>query len=443
MKQKLSLFLSFLVLVIAANAQKGKGSTEPRRLFGIHMNAIDVKTPMVWKSNSGPKTLAGLTEQDLGLSLSYWQTIRKQLDLSVKGSILFHNYSAVDRNTYNSGYNQVGIEVEPSVNASAFKHESLFNAFLTAGIGAGLYSEKFGAYLPAGVGLSANFSNTTHIFVQTQYRFTLTKDVLKNNIFYSVGIAHKMGKDEPVVVLPPPPPPVVDRDNDGVLDSVDACPDVAGKVELKGCPDRDNDGIADNDDKCPDVAGIAKYNGCPIPDTDGDGINDEADKCVNERGVARYQGCPIPDTDKDGVNDEEDKCPSLAGPASNEGCPVIDEKIIEKVNYAETRIQFEFNSAKLKKSSYKSLDEVVAILKSDNTLLLSIDGHTDNVGDAAVNQKMSENRAAACKDYMVSKGIDASRLKATGYGSTKPVADNKTSAGRAKNRRTDMTINNH
>lgn len=86
---------------------------------------------------------------------------------------------------------------------------------------------------------------------------------------------------------------LADRDNDGILDADDKCPDVAGLAALQGCPDRDGDGIADGDDKCPDVAGLAKYEGCPIPDTDGDGINDEMDKCPTEKGFARYQGCPI------------------------------------------------------------------------------------------------------------------------------------------------------
>ncbi|MFT4024709.1 MAG: outer membrane beta-barrel protein, partial [Flavihumibacter sp.] len=99
----------------------------------------------------------------------------------------------------------------------------------------------------------------------------------------------------PLPPLPPPPPAPADRDHDGVVDSLDACPDVAGLAALNGCPDKDGDGITDAADKCPDVPGLAKYEGCPIPDTDKDGINDEQDKCPTEAGVAKYQGCPIPD----------------------------------------------------------------------------------------------------------------------------------------------------
>ncbi|MBL7694911.1 MAG: OmpA family protein, partial [Ferruginibacter sp.] len=74
---------------------------------------------------------------------------------------------------------------------------------------------------------------------------------------------------------------------------------------------------------------------------------------------------------------------------------------------------------------------------------VQIDGHTDDVGKDENNQTLSENRAAAVKAYLVSKGIEESRLASAGYGETKPVADNKTAAGRAKNRRVEMSVRNY
>jgi outer membrane protein OmpA-like peptidoglycan-associated protein len=257
------------------------------------------------------------------------------------------------------------------------------------------------------------------------------------------GLKFKLfGKRIPGTPPPPPPPVITDRDGDGVLDADDKCPDVAGTAALQGCPDRDGDGIADADDKCPDQAGVAKYQGCPIPDTDGDGINDEEDKCPTVKGFARYQGCPIPDTDGDGVNDEEDKCPSRSGPASNSGCPVIAKEVIEKVNFAAKNVFFATGSYKLLPKSFKSLDAVVDLMKSDASLMIDIDGHTDSQGSDESNQVLSDNRAGAVKNYLVGKGIDASRLKSSGYGETKPVADNASAAGRAKNRRTEMVVRN-
>jgi outer membrane protein OmpA-like peptidoglycan-associated protein len=227
------------------------------------------------------------------------------------------------------------------------------------------------------------------------------------------------------------------------VDSLDACPDQAGTAALHGCPDRDGDGIADKDDSCPDVAGLAKYKGCPIPDTDKDGINDEDDKCPTVAGVARYQGCPVPDTDGDGVNDEDDKCPKEAGPASNFGCPVIDVVAVEKINKAAQSIYFATSSSRLLAKSYPSLKEVVQILTDNPTYKIDIDGYTDSTGSVDKNQVLSEDRANSVKQYLITGGIDESRITATGHGVNDPVADNKTAAGRAKNRRVEMKLRNY
>ena len=246
-----------------------------------------------------------------------------------------------------------------------------------------------------------------------------------------------------VVIQAPIVIPIKDRDGDGIVDSLDACPDQAGLAALNGCPDRDGDGIADKDDDCPDVPGLAKYKGCPIPDTDKDGINDEEDKCPTVPGVARYQGCPIPDTDGDGVNDEEDKCPNEVGPASNFGCPVIKTEIIEKVNTAAKNIFFATGSAKLLAKSFPSLKNVVKILADNPTYKIAIDGHTDITGTREKNMKLSEDRAASVKAYFVSQGVNESKMTVHGFGPDKPKADNKTPAGRAKNRRVEMTLSNY
>ncbi|HEY6062467.1 MAG TPA: OmpA family protein [Chitinophagaceae bacterium] len=212
---------------------------------------------------------------------------------------------------------------------------------------------------------------------------------------------------------PPPPPPPSDRDGDGILDDVD---------------------------KCPDVKGLARYQGCPIPDTDKDGINDEEDKCPTVPGLARYQGCPIPDTDGDGVNDEEDRCITIPGPKENFGCPIIPPEVKKKVDIAAKNILFVTGSYKLQASSFKGLNEVAKIMQDNPGMLLTIDGHTDWVGTDEYNQTLSDNRANAVKAYIVSKGIDASRITATGHGESMPIADNKTAAGRQKNRRSEMTL---
>jgi OmpA-OmpF porin, OOP family len=262
---------------------------------------------------------------------------------------------------------------------------------------------------------------------------------------------------------------VKDKDGDGIPDNKDACPLVAGAAITNGCPDKDGDGIADNRDKCPDVAGLVKYDGCPIPDTDKDGINDEADKCPLVAGLAKYDGCPPPDTDKDGINDDEDKCPTIAGVAKyngcpvpdkdndgvsdeddkcpdvagtieNNGCPVIKEEVKKQVDFAAENIFFLLNSAQLSAKSHAPLDTVAEILKKNPSITITVNGYTDNTGTEAANLSMSAKRAMAVKNYLVKDGIDESRIFTNGYGQTAPVADNKTSAGRAKNRRVELKL---
>ncbi len=243
----------------------------------------------------------------------------------------------------------------------------------------------------------------------------------------------------PVVVVPS------DKDGDGINDMEDKCPDVAGIAKYQGCPipDTDGDGINDEVDKCPAVKGLVKYQGCPIPDTDGDGINDEEDKCPTVAGTAKYQGCPIPDSDGDGINDEEDKCPTLVGLPINMGCPAIEKAIKDKINFAASRIFFSPGSTKLLAKSFKSLDGVATLLKADRSFKMDIDGYTDNKGKTEINLALSEKRAASVKAYLVSKGVTESNLISTGHGMEKPVASNKTAAGRAKNRRVELNVRNY
>ena len=159
-------------------------------------------------------------------------------------------------------------------------------------------------------------------------------------------------------------------------------------------------------------------------------------------GVAKYQGCPIPDTDGDGVNDEEDKCPSEAGPASNFGCPVIATDIINKINMSAKNLFFATGSSKLLAKSNASLNNVVSILKDNPTYKVDIAGHTDNTGKANKNQLLSEARANSVKAFLIGKGVDEARLIAAGFGADKPLATNKTTAGRSKNRRVEMVVRN-
>jgi outer membrane protein OmpA-like peptidoglycan-associated protein len=256
----------------------------------------------------------------------------------------------------------------------------------------------------------------------------------------------------------------LDKDKDGVADYIDACPDVAGTEALKGCPDKDGDNIADKDDRCPDVAGLAELKGCPDADKDGvadiddkcpdtkagykadatgcpmdndkDGVINEEDECPDMAGPVALHGCP--DKDGDGVSDKDDHCPNVAGNIANKGCPEIAKEDVKKITQIASRIYFETNSDKIKTVSMIRLDELIDLLKKYDAANLSIEGHTDDKGDDAYNLTLSQKRADAVKKYLIAKGIAESRLTSIGYGETKPIADNKTSMGRTKNRRVEL-----
>jgi outer membrane protein OmpA-like peptidoglycan-associated protein len=103
-------------------------------------------------------------------------------------------------------------------------------------------------------------------------------------------------------------------------------------------------------------------------------------------------------------------------------------------------VNFAFNSAELTLNSREILDQWVAKLKADPTIKVQVAGHTDSVGSDAYNQDLSERRAQSVVNYFVSKGVGADRLKAVGYGKTKPIASNATEEGRAENRRVELHI---
>jgi len=217
-----------------------------------------------------------------------------------------------------------------------------------------------------------------------------------------------------------------DSDGDGYPDSIDKCPhekeDGKPPEPTDGCPaasDRDGDGIPDSVDQCPDKA------------EDKDGIQDD-------------DGCPEDDVDNDGIPDAQDKCPTQPGPrsavAEKNGCPSLT-KVQENGDVELLQpIEFETGKAVIKPGSFPILDEVVTLMKARGSIKMGVYGHTDSRGIAGNNLKLSGDRAASVVNYLVSHGIAASRLQSQGFGQTKPIADNATEAGRAKNRRVEFKM---
>ncbi len=278
----------------------------------------------------------------------------------------------------------------------------------------------------------------------------------------------------------------LDTDADGLNDSVDVCDrepeDVDQFQDADGCPDLDNDedGLADTGDQCPldpeDRDGFEDENGCPDPDDDGDGVLDAADSCPREPEDADQfedeNGCPDPDNDADGLADAEDECPVDAGPVANHGCPdgdrdgdtVVDRldncpdepgpatnqgcAMRQQVRIEEGRlvitdaVYFATNRAVIQRRSFRLLDNVARVLAAHPEIIrVRIEGHTDARGDHDKNLALSQARADSVMQYLIGKGIDASRLTAQGFGPDRPVVpDARTRADHARNRRVEFNI---
>jgi OOP family OmpA-OmpF porin len=445
MKKILASLIAIYFLLPSINGQTSS-NLRPSSI-GISFFLNDFITPQRIRSSSlarvlRDKQIAKLNDMSPGIALSYFRGLKDKIDFAGTLAGSFVNYPFPNRPPF-AGDNLL-LEADASVNFKMTNEKYWVQPFISAGIGAHKYKVYYGAFIPLGIGFKINFFDEASLIFNSQYRIPITTETANYHFYNSIGVAGIIGKkrEEPVKVIEIPQEAPKDSDGDGITDDKDKCPQVPGVAKYEGCPvpDTDKDGVNDDNDKCPTVPGLARYEGCPVPDTDKDGINDEEDKCKDTPGVARYQGCPVPDKDADGVNDEEDKCPDVPGPVSNQGCPEIKEEITKKVNYAAQNILFITGSFKLAAKSNKGLDEVVKILKNAPDLKISIEGHTDDVGDAAKNQTLSQNRANAVKQYFVKKGIDESRISVTGFGEDQPIADNKTAAGRTKNRRVEMKL---
>lgn len=284
-----------------------------------------------------------------------------------------------------------------------------------------------------------------------------------------------------------------DSDDDGIPDSIDACPDVPGEPSADptkdGCPpsDRDGDGVLDADDACPNTPGLPSddltKNGCPV-DSDGDGFHDGIDACPDEVGGPsedpRRVGCPG-DLDGDGIPDAEDRCPKVAGPPSDvparHGCPADPDgdgvlweadacpsdrgdpdpdpkkngcpkfvRVDEGEILISKRIEFSTYGDSIDESvtpdSEQVLREVADAIKSRPEIVrVEVQGHTDDSGDEEYNVDLSQRRAEAVRKWLVDKGgVPADKLVAKGYGFSRPIADNRVRTGRQRNRRVQFVI---
>ena len=277
-----------------------------------------------------------------------------------------------------------------------------------------------------------------------------------------------------------------DQDVDGVRDWLDKCPNtpIGAKVDKNGCPlDGDGDGVFDGLDKCPNTPKGCKVDktGCQT-DADGDGVCDGLDQCAGHaqgrhggreglpqrRGRRRRPRRPRPVREHaQGLHRGREGLPARTRTATasatawtsartrpaglkvdEKGCPIeVIERETELMDTGKIRLQdvnFETGKAELKPESFPTLDAVGTVLSQWPQLKIEIAGHTDDVGGAAVNRRLSQARAASVLSYLNAKYpvIDGTRFTVKGYGKDKPLVPNTSDENRAKNRRVEFTVLN-
>ena len=231
-----------------------------------------------------------------------------------------------------------------------------------------------------------------------------------NHVQYFAGLTLKLMKK--------------DFDGDGIKNKNDLCPSVYGLKQFNGCPDSDGDGVEDTNDSCPNIAGKTTLNGCP--DADNDGVRDADDKCPEEVGTAENLGCPIPEPIIEPIVEAK---------------PIVPSEVVLKTlnDYAQT-ILFDYIKSLFKQETFAVLQAITSILVDYPEANFVIEGHTDNLGSDITNNRLSNNRANAVRDYLISDGIDPARLTAIGYGEKRPKFSNATKGGRDQNRRVEVKL---
>jgi len=198
-----------------------------------------------------------------------------------------------------------------------------------------------------------------------------------------------------------------------------------------GCPGRQ---LLDKPCEMPKEVVLKEAPKVAPKDSDGDGVVDDNDNCLGTPAGRKVNavGCEI-DSDGDGLVDGVDKCPTVYAKTAD-GCPAA--PVPKKLELK--GVNFEYDKAVLRQEDMPILNNAAVQLGEWGDVKVEVGGHTDDRGSDDYNQKLSQQRAEAVRDYLISKGIAADRLTAKGYGEAQPVADNASDEGRLQNRRVEL-----
>ncbi len=479
-------FLIFIVLFFASSSISAQEATTKTTNWGIGFRQIwlDYQSPLQKDLFKDLNTNFG--DMGHGAEIIFHKGIKKYLDISIPLRLGANSFPIDSFGHTSPSTMFYGADALFKLHTARSKFLSPYLVFGAGGM-MNNRERKADLQFPLGLGIDFRLGHGVYFNAETKYRYALSD--LHSSLQHSLGFMFDFGA--PAVKKPVELPPA-DSDGDGIVDKDDKCPNVKGLAALNGCPDADGDGIADADDECPNEKGTIALKGCPQKDADGDGVLDADDKCPNEKGPSSNNGCPIkdrdgdgynddiddcpdmkgtvngcpdadgdgtidpkdkcpnvkgllehdgcPDTDGDGIVDSQDRCPNKAGTKSNKGCPEMKKEDKARLTFATKNIQFNTAKTTLASTSTAIMDEIAAMMLKYPDYSLSISGHTDSVGSASSNLKLSEGRAKTCYNYLVKKGISPNRMSHAGYGETQPIADNMTKAGRKMNRRVEFNM---
>lgn len=328
--------------------------------------------------------------------------------------------------------------------ANALKHYSYTDAYTPyglAGVGFETFSnEKLDAddalFLNVGVGIKYKLQNDMSLMTDIRHIVRLAE--FDSHTIFNIGLVIPFGQKQKAEILQKPvvleekKAVIVEEKKPIIIEEKKPEPVIVPVVVAP--KDSDNDGVIDELDKCPTSPAGAKVdaNGCCL-DSDKDGVKDFADKCPTTPAGFKVDanGCCI-DSDKDGVKDPKDKCPNTpAGfKVDADGC---------EIGY-NLKINFDTNKADIKDEYNDEISKFVLFMNAFPVYKAEIGGHTDNLGDANSNKKLSQQRADSVKNRFIKDGVASDRMSSVGFGEEKPVASNDTVEGRNENRRIEVIL---
>jgi OmpA-OmpF porin, OOP family len=460
----------FFTSTVFCQSEEGTGKKPPTII--IQAASYDFKTPVLIGQTSLKHVLSNglwhsLPNNYSGIGLSYWQGITSKLDFSasINSAKMFYAFRRFRGYRYRSRL----YEVDVAAQLKLLSDDHFFVPFLTAGIGGYIFSNTNGSYAPLGGGFQFNIAKKVFLYSSLQCRVPVTREAQYHFLYnFSVGIPiNKKKKPAPETVIV-----AARRISTNTTNRLDTAPPIK-MIVPKGAKDSDNDGLVDSVDKCPLVAGVQSTGGCPLPDADNDGVPDVVDACPNQAGTAENRGCPAtpavtsPGIAKDTANIRTNPTNSTVSSINRDSViirkkPVAAAAAVPKKNTAVQNttkkktvtdsttsvtkvlttyeIYFYSGLTILPDAAYDILDNVVNTLQQRKDLKVRIIGHADNIEFGSSALASSGKRASAVYTYLVRRGIEKQRLILISAGTANPKASNQTNVGRSQNRRVDVKL---